>query len=185
MTYLIGNKIRLRASEPSDIPLFLKWINDPEVTENLMQHFPVSSVEEEHWYNKMIEKPAAEHVFVIEINKEDPEIWQPIGNIQFLDINWRVRKTEVGIMIGEKQFWDQGYGTEAIRVMLKHGFETLNLHRIWLQVYEKNYRGIRSYQKVGFVQEGRFRDGHYQHGVYSDILVMSILRPEWEEKYNQ
>ena len=83
-------------------------------------------------------------------------------------------------MIGEKEYWDQGYGSEAMQLMLKHGFETLNLHRIWLQVYDKNVRGIRAYEKTGFTVESRFREAHYQHGRYYDIIIMSILRSEWE-----
>jgi RimJ/RimL family protein N-acetyltransferase len=83
-------------------------------------------------------------------------------------------------MIGEKQFWDQGYGTDATLAPLKHGFETLNLHRIWLQVYSKNKRGIRAYEKAGFVHEGIYRQAHYQHGRYYDVHLMSVLRNEWQ-----
>ncbi len=182
MPYLFGEKVRLRAAERSDIPLFVKWVNDPEVTENLMIHFPMSTVEEELWYDSMLKGPQAEHVNVIEAKVifEDELVWKPIGNTAFHNISWRVRKAEVGIMIGEKDFWDKGYGTDAMKVMLKHGFETLDLHRIWLQVYDKNIRGMRSYEKAGFVKEGIFRDGHYQHGRYFDIILMSILKSEWE-----
>lgn len=187
MPYLFGERIRLRAAEQTDISTFVRWVNDPEVTENLMLHFPISRSEEDNWYLDMLQKPAAEHVFVIEIKQEikvgeTNETWKAIGNIQFHDISWRVRKTEIGIMIGEKDQWNKGFGTEAMKVMCKFGFETLNFNRIWLQVYEKNLRGIRSYEKAGFKKEGRFRQGHYQYGQYFDILIMSILRSEWEEQ---
>jgi diamine N-acetyltransferase len=189
MTYLLGGRIRLRAAERSDIPLFVKWINDPEVTENVMLQVPMSVAEEERWFDSMLEQPQAQHVYVIGVKlpstgKEDVDGWQSIGTIQFHDISWLLRKAEIGIMIGEKDFWDKGYGTEAMLVMLKHGFETLNLHRIWLQVFDKNKRGIRAYEKAGFVQEGRFRDGHYQHGRYYDIIIMSILKTDWELRIN-
>ena len=185
MPHLFSNRLRLRAPERDDIPQFLKWMNDPDITENLMLYQPISAEEEANWYENMLKRPAAEHVMVIEIKtpvegKSETETWFPIGNIQFLDIDWRNRKTEIGIMIGEKEYWDQGYGSEAMQLMLKHGFETLNLHRIWLQVYDKNVRGIRAYEKTGFTVESRFREAHYQHGRYYDIIIMSILRSEWE-----
>jgi RimJ/RimL family protein N-acetyltransferase len=86
----------------------------------------------------------------------------------------------VGIFIGDKKYWSLGYGTEAMKLVLKHGFETLNLNRIFLRVYENNPRAIRSYEKAGYVHEGRMRQGHYQDGQYVDVLFMSVLRSEWE-----
>jgi len=171
MPHLFSNRLRLRAPERDDIPQFLKWINDPDITEDLMLYQPISAEEEANWYENMLKRPAAEHVMVIEIKapvegKSETETWFPIGNIQFLDIDWRNRKTEIGIMIGEKEYWDQGYGSEAMQLMLKHGF--------------KNVRGIRAYEKTGFTVESRFREAHYQHGRYYDIIIMSILRSEWE-----
>jgi RimJ/RimL family protein N-acetyltransferase len=84
-------------------------------------------------------------------------------------------------MIGEKSYWNQGYGTEAMRLMINYGFHTLNLHRIWLRVFEQNKRGIRAYEKAGFVHEGKYRQAEYQHGKYQDVLLMSILNDEWQE----
>ncbi len=60
------------------------------------------------------------------------------------------RNTEVGISIGAKEWWNKGYGSEAMELMVKYGFETLNMHRVWLRVFERNKRAIRSYEKVGF-----------------------------------
>lgn len=180
MPHLFGPRIRLRAAEKKDIETFLRWINDPDVTENLMMIAPMSRVEEELWYENMIEKPPSEHVLVIE-TKEDEKTadWHPIGTCQFIRINWRNRSGEVGIMIGEKLYWDRGYGSETMRLLLEHGFNTLNLHRVWLQVFAKNQRGIRAYEKAGFIHEGKFRQAHYQHGQYYDVQLMSVLKTEW------
>lgn len=187
MPYLFSERLRLRAAEPSDIPNFLVWINDPEVTENLVLRQPVSSVEEERWYQNMLKRPVDEHSMVIEVKKEGSSAsgavsWVAIGNIQFLAINWINRNTEVGIMIGDKEYWNQGYGTEAMQLMLSHGFSTLNLHRIWLQVYDKNLRGLKAYEKAGFIVEGKLREAHYQHGTYYDVIIMSVLKDNWSSR---
>lgn len=181
MPHLIGKRIRLRAAEKTDIDTFCRWINDPEVTENLMLAFPMSRVEEERWYENMLQQPPSEHVMVIEIRDTKSSAgWLAIGTCQFMNIDWRNRSGEVGIMIGEKANWNQGYGTETMRLLLDHGFKTLNLNRVWLQVYSKNQRGIRSYEKAGFVHEGSFRQAHYQHGQYYDVHLMSVLKHEWQ-----
>ncbi len=181
MPNIHGERIRLRAAEKEDIPNFLRWINDEEVAENLLFIAPISRYEEEHWYDSMMKKTASEHVLVIEVKDQDnPEIFTPIGNCQFHDIDWRIGSAEIGIMIGEKSWWDKGYGTETMRLLLELGFNTLNLHRIWLQVFAKNKRGIGAYEKAGFQFEGTFRDGDYQHGQYQDIHFMSVIKDEWQ-----
>lgn len=185
MPHLFGDRIRLRAAEKEDIPIFLRWVNDPEVTENLMLVEPMSAYEEEKWYESMMDNPIHQHIYVIETRSSEKEnAYRPIGNCSFVKIDWRNRCAEVGIMIGEKSYWNQGYGPEALKVLLKHGFETLNLHRIWLQVYAKNTRGIRAYEKSGFIHEGKFRQAHYQHGKYFDVLIMSVLKDEWPNTSN-
>jgi RimJ/RimL family protein N-acetyltransferase len=83
-------------------------------------------------------------------------------------------------MVGDKTVWNQGYGSEAAKLMLQHGFENLNLHRIYLRVYENNPRAIRSYEKVGYVHEGRMRQAVYKNGKFEDVLLMSVLRSEWD-----
>jgi len=181
MPYLHGERVRLRAAEKEDISAFLRWINDEQVTENLFLAAPMSRFEEEQWYDAMMQKPASEHVLVIEVIDDNPsKDYRPIGTCQFHNLDWRNRSAEIGILIGEKNFWDHGYGTETMRLLLLHGFNTLNLHRIWLQVIAKNQRGIRAYEKAGFKYEGQYRDAHYQHGKYFDVHLMSVLRNEWQ-----
>lgn len=174
---IYGKRIRLRAPEREDIPLFVKWLNDPEVRHGLARYLPISSAEEEKWFEVMLGRPVVEQPLTIELQVEGS--WQAIGNIAFFNIDWRVRSAEVGILIGEKQFWNQGYGTETMRLFLKHGFETLNLNRIFLVVYEINPRAIRAYEKAGFVLEGRQRQAIYMDGEYSDVLMMSVLHRDF------
>ncbi|MFZ3070191.1 MAG: GNAT family protein [Anaerolineaceae bacterium] len=186
MPHIYGNRLRLRAAERSDIPLFTRWLSDPEVTENLLLRIPMALAEEENWYENMLRQPSAEHVYVVEIKLPAADdgtepTWLPIGNTSFMSIREFDRCAEIGIFLGEKAYWNQGYGTETMQTMLRHGFETLNLHRIWLQVYASNKRGIRAYEKAGFNREGVLREGHYQHGQYLDIYIMSVLRHEWDQ----
>lgn len=175
---IYGEGIRLRAPERSDLENFVAWLNDPEVRQGLSLYLPLSMGEEEKWYQGMLERPSAEHPLVIEIQLGDA--WKPVGNCGFHAIDWRSRSSEVGIFIGEKSLWNQGFGTSAMRLLLKVGFDTLNLNRIFLRVHSDNPRAIRSYEKVGFVHEGIFRQGEYKDGRFIDIFFMSVLRSEWQ-----
>ena len=177
---IVGKRVRLRAIERTDIPKFVTWLNDREVTEFLLWAHPLSQAEEEGWFNSMLNRPITEHPKGIEI--ETPEGWQLVGNTSFHDLDWTHRAAEVGIFIGDKRYWSQGYGSEAMRLMLRYGFNDLNLHRIYLYVYADNLRGIHSYEKVGFIKEGTLRDAVFKNGRYQDVVEMSVLRPEWQDK---
>lgn len=173
---IYGQRIRLRAPDREDIPRFTAWLNDPEVRAGLTIYLPMSLSEEEQWFERMLKSPLHEHPLVIEI--AEGEAWRPVGNAGFHEFDWRIRSAEVGLFIGEKAYWNKGYGTAVMRLLLRHGFETLNLNRIMLRVYENNPRAIRSYEKAGFVHEGRVRQAMYKDGQYLDILYMSVLRSE-------
>lgn len=174
---IYGERIRFRAIEREDIPRYVEWFNDPEVTAGLANYLPMSLADETRWFENLGNRPVAERGFALEAKTVDG--WQHIGGVGFEHIEWVNRSAEFGIMIGDKVFWNNGFGTEAVRLMLKHGFETLNLHRIFLRVYENNPRAIRVYEKAGFVKEGIMRDAVYRNGCYINDIIMSVLRSEW------
>lgn len=177
---IIGERVRLRALERADLPFFVVWLNDPEVTENLVVDIPLSLAQEENWFNSITAGPREEQPLAIEIRGDSG--WVFIGDVSLFNINWINRSAELGILIGEKTCWSRGYGREAIELMLRHGFEHLNLNRIYLRVYDSNPRGIRCYEHAGFVHEGRMRQGVYKNGAYRDVLMMAVLRSEWHPK---
>jgi hypothetical protein len=87
---------------------------------------------------------------------------------------------EFGIAIGEKDEWDKGYGTDALRAICDYGFGALRLERVSLMVYAGNARGRRAYEKAGFTMEGTLRHAHFAGGSHEDVHVMSLLRGEWD-----
>jgi RimJ/RimL family protein N-acetyltransferase len=180
---IVGDQVRFRAIEKEDLPKFVKWLNDPEVRSGLSLITPLSQAEEENWFEEILKKSPFERPLAIEI-QPDPNIdeWVFVGNCGLFGIDWQNRLAEIGIHIGEKDFWDQGFGTRAMRLILKHGFENLNLHRIWLRVFENNQRALRSYEKTGFTIEGKFREAEFKAGKYYDVIIMSMLATEWFEK---
>ena len=122
------------------------------------------------------------HLDVLAIEVLVGQDWVHIGNTGLHNVEPVHLAAEFGIMIGEKAYWNKGYGREAARLTLKHGFEHLNLNRIYLHVYENNLRGIKAYEAAGFVHEGVLREGVYKNGRYLNLLVMSVLHSEWNAK---
>ena len=191
---IYSERLRLRAIERTDLPHFVAWLNDPEVIVGLPGVFPLSQINEEAWLEATLKLPLAQQPMMIEIGvtgvrppgavSYPPDVmpvskdWLPVGDCGFHIIDWRNRSAEFGIVIGEKRFWNQGYGTEAVNLLVRFGFQTLNLHRIMLRVDANNPRAIRAYEKAGFIHEGRLRDAEFKDGKYHDLLLMSILDHE-------
>jgi RimJ/RimL family protein N-acetyltransferase len=140
----------------------------------------MSLAQEEHWFEDMLKRPKEEQPMTIEVNEQGN--WVAIGNVGLFKFDSVSRSSEVGIMIGNKDYWNKGYGTESMQLILKHGFRTLNLNRMFLRVFANNPRAIRCYEKVGFVHEGRMRQAIYTDGEYFDILLMGMLLEEWKSE---
>jgi RimJ/RimL family protein N-acetyltransferase len=174
---ITGKRMRLRAISKNDLPAFVDWLNDPEVNRHIAIYYPLSLDREQSWYTDIMTHPVEEQPLAIEIR--DGDSWKTVGDISFLNFLQHERSAEIGIFIGEQSAWSKGYGTEAMRLMVNYGFDSLNLNRIYLRVFETNPRAIHCYEKAGFQHEGRQRQAHFLDGKYIDVLMMSILKNEW------
>jgi diamine N-acetyltransferase len=175
---IYGKRTRLRGIEREDLPRFVEWLNDPEVTYGLMISTPLSLAQEQGWFDNLRSRPAEEMPMGIEV--QTPGGWQLIGNLSLMNIDWKSRNAEVGIFIGDKRFWNQGYGRDAMVLMLRHAFFNLGLHRVFLRVYVTNPRAVHSYEKAGYVHEGLMRQAQFKDGKFIDVLLMSALASEWQ-----
>lgn len=103
-----------------------------------------------------------------------------IGHCTLMNLQNRHRNLELGITIGDRDYWGRGYGREIIALLLDYGFHYLGARRIELTTHENNERAIRCYLACGFVEEGRPRKATWFEGEYIDQVEMSILREEWQ-----
>lgn len=173
-----GKLVRLRAREPEDEPWFYRWINDHDVREHLEARYAFSHAQEREFLSTPAEVGYEKAGFGIETLAGG----QLIGSCALRDTSPENRSAELGIMIGEKSYWDGGYGTDAMRVLCRFGFEMMNLHRIELEVFAENARARHVYEKIGFRTEASLRDSRYRNGRYIDVVVMGLLEGElkWE-----
>jgi RimJ/RimL family protein N-acetyltransferase len=174
--FLIGTNLYLRPLERADAPLAVAWLNDPEVSRTLRGRPPLTLRAEEEFIDRVNQ---SEHDLTLVIVLRDGD--RPIGMTGLHAIDYRNRHASFGITIGDKNAWGKGHGTEVTRLMVRHAFWTLNLNRVWLEVFEYNPGGQRVYEKVGFRREGVLRQAVYRDGRYWDTIVMAVLRQEWDD----
>ena len=177
MPIIRGERVYLRAQERSDIPTFVRWFNDSETTSFLSMRAPMSEPMEEAWFNGMVAQQGkgAYHFTICRLDDD-----RPIGTTGLFDVDTVNGSAGIGITIGEKSLWGIGLGTDAMNALLDFGFGQLRLERMWLEVHDFNARARRSYEKCGFVVEGTQRRANFRRGRYNDVVLMSILRDEWQ-----
>ena len=169
-----GNLVTLRAIERDDLPRYVAWLNDPDVTHHLTLYLPLNADNEADWYDSQ-RKDNTQQNFAIVVNEGNIHI----GSVGLMSINQKEQNAELGIVIGDKGQWGKGYGREAIQLLLNFAFAEMNLHRVYLRADASNTQAIRCYQNCGFVEEGRLRDAVYHRGHFEDQLIMSVLRSEY------
>ncbi len=182
---LTGQLVRLAAMNPeTDAEFFARWDRDTEYV-RLLDEQPLRLTVAKK-IKENIEKELDEHaadgvLFSIRTLAED----QLIGFIGLDGIRWAHGDTFVAIGIGDAAYRGHGYGTDAMRVMLRYAFSELNLRRVSLDVFEYNEHAIRSYQKAGFEIEGCQRQALLRSGRRWDLIYMGILQDEWSKRIEQ
>lgn len=174
--FIVGKQIYLRPLEHEDLnEEYLGWLNDSEVSRYLESGiFPYTRDGLERFY-KQVAGSSDQIILAI----EDKRTGLHIGNVKLGPISWVHRRAALGILIGDKDFWGKGIGTEATRLMVEYGFFRLNLARIELGVCAEHKAAVRVYEKVGFKIEGRRRGSLFHEGRYEDGLWMGLLREEY------
>jgi RimJ/RimL family protein N-acetyltransferase len=173
----VGNLVCLRRVDPvKDLEDRVRWMNDEETLRYLGSRPQRLSREE---IRKYLESCAASAEPVLEYAIESLD-GRHIGGTCLRGFNHVAHIAEFGISIGEAEYRGKGYGTDIASLMLRIGFEQLNLHRIWLTVQAENLAGIRAYEKAGYTKEGLLRAAGFAGGRYYNSYMMSVLREEYE-----
>lgn len=178
---LVGERIYLspKSCEEEDIIKFTEWMNDFEITDyidNSSMSFSYES--EKEWIIASAKKSSPGNFNIIDL--ETNELIGSVGLDKIKDVS---RSAVLGIFIGNDNYRSNGYGTEAIKLLLEYGFKYLNLHSIKLTVLDVNARAYKCYIKCGFKQTGRDRETMYLNGKYHDVIHMDILESEFTGDY--
>jgi diamine N-acetyltransferase len=170
---ITGALVALGPHDRALLPLYVKWANDFEVTRYYFSRLtPVTREQREQWFERM----SAGAPNVVEFAIYERATWRPIGYTMLDDIDYQHGSATYGILLGEKDCWGKGYGTETTRLMLAYGFGTLGLHSVMLRASASNERALRAYQRAGFRIFGTRhevwrRDDQWQDEVYMECLA--------------
>ena len=171
-----GKKVFLSAVESKNIDQLRRWRNTPSLRKYFREYREISSDMQENWFkNKVLGDPEQ-----VNFEIHDRESDKLIGHCGLYYIEWVHRHAEFGIYIGDDQFRDGGYGSDALRTLVSYGFNDLNLNRIWCEVYDNN-ASIELYKRLGFVPEGILRKAYYNEGKYWDSHLLGMLKTDYQK----
>jgi len=171
-----GNKVILRPIIEEDIPKFFVWMNDPEVSIWNSRALPISLEQEKEWFQKNLKEPDKFNLAII-----DAENKNLIGSIGIHGIDYKSGIGTTGTIIGNKNYWGKGYGTEAKMLFLEFIFHELNLRKIYSEVFNFNERSINYSLKCGYVKEAILPTHFYKNGQYCDKVILAVYREPWEK----
>lgn len=173
VVFLEGKSVILRPLIKSDVPTLTRWINDPKVREFVTSIFPKTEEQEEEWLKNLASN---ENNIVLAIETKEGTL---IGSMGIHQINWKDRVCTTGALIGEKEYWGRGYGTDAKMALLDYIFNTLNLRKVCSSVYTYNKRSLHYSLHCGYKVEGTRRKHIYKSGKYWDVIELGLFKEEW------
>ncbi len=175
--FLRGETVRLTGLTREDIPTVARWTQDAGYM-RLLDGRPAFPKSADDLTKQMEEGQKGENSFLFAIRPSNGE--ELIGYAQIDGISWSNQVAWVEIGIGDRTYWGQGYGYEAMSILLRFAFAELNLHRLQLTVFGYNERAIALYEKLGFQREGVFREFLHRDGQRYEMFLYGLLRREWE-----
>lgn len=180
---LFGDRIQLRALERDDLDALFVWWNDPALWERVGSRKRLTGREElDAWFDGELDKGAPQEGRTLAIDDEEGAL---IGTLWFGSYEPGDRQTTVGLYIGSAAKRGQGYGSDALKTLLRYLFEELGLHKARLLVDVDNEPAIRVYRGLGFVEEGRLREHRFYGGRFHDFLTMGLLAGELASRQSQ
>ena len=157
----------------------MRWRNDPEIRDNILGYrFPITEAMEAEWIDAVLKDRSRTRIVLAIEDKIDSAL---VGFVYLNNIDWFARSAEFGILIGERSRHGKGLAREALGLVVGYAFETLNLHKLYLRVVAFNKRALALYRAFGFVKEGVQRQHAFLRGRYYDVVLMGLLRREFEK----
>jgi RimJ/RimL family protein N-acetyltransferase len=185
--FLIGDRIYLRAVVEEDLPYYFPWLDSQETTRYMQRGiYPNNMDEMREYFRSMQRSKDGMHLAIVRkaeyvegILKNPLREEKHIGNITLLNIHQTFRSAEISIIIGDEQSRGNGYGTEAIKLLVDHAFTRMNLNRLQAGMVTKNVSSQGAFMNAGFKPDGILRQAYFCEGEYQDVQIMSMLKEDW------
>ncbi|MFL0116339.1 GNAT family protein, partial [Tenacibaculum maritimum] len=171
---ITGKNIGLRAVEKEDLPYLRDWRNIPNFRKHFREVRELSLTDQEAWFESLQKTKHINYMFTI----VDLKTNRPIGAGGILYINWIIRSGDFSFYIGEDEMYigNDGKAKEAAELLIDYGFKNLNLHKIWMELYEFDTQKIDFFKNYfDFKQDGLLRDNCFENGRYWNSLIISLI----------
>ena len=177
---LKGKKVGLTAVEKEDLKQLRDWRNDPEFKKHFREYRELNMIMQDKWFKEKVADDKTTMMFSIR-RLSDGKL---LGCCGFVYINWVHRHADLSLYIGwNKAYIDEkGYAEEACKLLFDYGFNELNLHKIWTEIYEFDTKKKKLYDKFGFNQDGLLRENYFYDGKWWDSRILSLLAIEFNRK---
>lgn len=173
---LKGEYVALRAIEEYDLIQLMTWRNNPEFRKFFRETSEINMINQEKWFSSIIEKNSLNKMFSI-IKLDTNEL---IGACGLCYIDWINRSADFSIYIGYNDLYiDEKYAIDAGKLMMSYGFNILNLHRLWAEIYSFDNKKKKFFNHLGFIMDGKFRDTYWFNGKWNDSLFFSYLSRDY------
>lgn len=171
--FLEGERLYLRPLETKDIDdEYQQWFNDAQVCEfNSHHRFPNYKENMEDYVNGVVQSKTSLVLAIV-----DKETNKHVGNVSLQNIDQLNQNAEFAIVIGDKESWGKGFGKEAAKMIIQHGFNELNLHRIYCGTSSENIGMQRLAEFLGFEKEGLNKEAMYKHSKFVDIISYGLVK---------
>lgn len=170
---LMGKKVGLRAIEKYDLPQLLYWRNQPEYRRYFREYRELNMTNQEAWFERCVIQDNSTIMFAI-VDVHTDEL---LGACGLCYIDWINRNADFSIYIGKDEVYiDDVYAIEAAQLMMKYGFEELNLHKLWAEIYSFDEKKKVMFDKLGFSLEGCHKETHWTEGQWCDSLFYGRVR---------
>ena len=174
--FIVGESVDLRPLALSDVnERYVNWLNDAEVCKYNSHHVHPYTIELATEYVKKIRSERRDLVLAIVAK----DTGKHIGNISLQNINPIDQSAEYAIVLGDRDYWGKGVGKEASWLIIRHGFDALNLHRIYCGTSTENVPMQKLAAKLGFIQEGVRKEAMYKNGAFTDVIEYGLLRRDF------
>ncbi|PKL70345.1 MAG: N-acetyltransferase [Methanomicrobiales archaeon HGW-Methanomicrobiales-1] len=170
-----GNIIGLRAIEKEDIHQMLEWRNLPQLRRYFREYRELSYINQENWFENIIQNDRNTIMFaIVDLNNDIL-----IGACGLCYINWIQRNADFSLYIGAGNIYiDEKFASDAGSILIKYGFDELNLHRIYAEVFEFDTPKQKLMAILGFKLEGTLRETHWSEGKWNDSLMYGTLKSD-------
>ena len=172
---LRGDRIQLRAIEREDLPKLRDWRNLPEFRRHFREFRELNMLNQEQWFTR-ISASANDFMFMIERTSDHVAI----GVCGLVYVHWIIRSADISLYIGEDEIYIDGpggYAEDAAKTLVRYGFDNLNLHKVWTELYSFDDPKVALFTRLGFARDAVLRDNAYEDGRYHDSYIYSLIKP--------